>query len=105
MSDDKQSEIEQLQAQADELGVQYDSRWGVRKMREAVNAALEAAPQEPQEPQQAGGLRNDTKGPFVVGTQVAGPGKTVRLTAADRDNPKTMKKVKHAIKTGALVEV
>jgi hypothetical protein len=36
----KSSEIEKLRSDLNEMGVVYDNRWGVAKLREALNEAL-----------------------------------------------------------------
>lgn len=47
---------------------------------------------------------NKTRGPHVVGVQVAQPGETVELTKADLENKVTMSRVRNALKNGTLVE-
>lgn len=43
------TELEELQARANLLGLEYDGRWGVEKMRAVVNAAVLGEPKETSE--------------------------------------------------------
>lgn len=117
---EQSASIEELREQAAELGIEVDNRWGEGRLQKEIDAVLgdedsdedqesESEQEEKSEPQKSRGdklvVRNVMKGPQAVGVNILQPKEDLEVTKSMKEDEALMRKVDHALKTGALKKV
>lgn len=101
-------ELEELRAEAEDLGIDFDGRWGAERLRQAIE---EVKGEDTEEPEQAADeeshsdnltVRSQSRHTWTCGDLIVPAGDTVTLTANQMKNDRMVKRVKRAIEIGVF---
>ncbi|MCV0420138.1 MAG: hypothetical protein K5804_17995 [Microbacterium sp.] len=99
--------MEELKAQAEDLGIEVDGRWSEKRIQTEIDKALGADPVEPKKPepkQKAGMIIKNMRPNPMKRLGLPGFG-FCTLTDEQMCSEQFMKRIRHGIETGALSEL
>lgn len=111
------SELDELKAQAEELGIKVDGRWSEAKIQEMIDAELEKggndqedqgsldAGAEDQEKAESFTVKNISKNPHLIDRNRVEIGETYTLSDRQLKDERLMAKIENGIKQNALEKV
>lgn len=101
-------ELEELRAEAEDLGIEFDGRWGAERLRQAIE---EVKGENTDEPEQEAAeephgesltVRSQSRHTWTCGDLIVPAGDTVTLTANQIKNDRMVKRVNRAIEIGVF---